>query len=269
MSLVINTNIASLIASRNVGQSQGKLSTSISHLSSGLRIASAADDAAGLAISEQLKADTAAYGQAARNANDGVSALQVAEGGLTEVSNILVRMKELATEAATGTISNTQPLDDEFQQLLLEITRVSTATKFNGTALVDGSFNKDLMVGTTSADTLTVDLSTVDITGLTNAADVLTTAAAAKTAMGHIDTDIASVAGFRGTIGSLENRLNYTVGNLQIMAQNTAAAASQITDADYATEMSNFTKNQVLQQAGVAILAQANSLPQSVLKLVG
>ena len=275
MSLVVNTNIASLNAQRNLSVTQGALAKSLQRLSSGLRINSAADDAAGLAISVGMDANVRSMNQAVRNANDGVSLVQTAEGALNESSNILERMRELATQAATGTVSSDQRgyIDTEFQQLKSEIDRIASSTQFNGTSLLNGavaSVSFQIGAGATTNDVIAVNLSgagassfgvgTLSVTG--------STGAAASAALTAIDTAIQSVSNLRGTLGAVQNRLQSTINNLQVSVENLSAAESRIRDVDVAAETANMTRAQILTQAGTAILAQANQTPQAALSLL-
>ena len=279
MALRINHNIMALNAYRNLGVTQGKLSRSIEKLSSGLRITRAADDAAGLAISEQMRADIRSLNQAVRNANDGVSMLQTAEGALNEVSGMLTRMRELAAQAATGTVGDTQKqtLDSEFQHLISEINRIAEVTEFNGTKLINGALSSgsaaaatfQIGIKNTSNDRLAVDIDSMKSDDLAISGVAISTAGLAQSALAKIDSAIGQVAAQRGTIGAVQNRLERTIANLSISAENLTAAESQIRDVDMALEMANFTKNQIMSQAGTAMLAQANLVNQSVLTLLG
>jgi flagellin len=260
------------------------LGTSLERLSSGLRINRAADDAAGLAISEALRADIRSLNQATRNANDGISLINTAEGALSEQASILVRMRELASQAATGTVGSVErtTINREFQALMSEIDRISAVTEFNGQKLVDGSLSNvagvasvviQIGIQATVNDRISLNVA-VDLTAITSAAlaintlDVLT-AASSLSALTSLDSAIATVTDGRGRLGAVQNRLVHTVANLMVTAENLIAAESQIRDADYATEISEFTKNQILVQASTAILAQANLVPQTVLQLLG
>lgn len=278
MALRINSNVTALNAYRHLSNTQNKLQRSIERISSGLRIIRASDDAAGLAISEQMRADIRSINQAVRNANDGVSMLQTAEGALNEASGMLTRMRELAEQAATGTVGDAQKktLDSEFQQLMSEINRIADVTEFNGTKLING----DLSSGTAAAatfqigiqntpnDRLAVDIDSMRADDLAISGVVISTAGMAQSALSKIDSAIAQVAGQRGTIGAIQNRLERTIANLSISAENLTAAESQVRDVDMALEMSTFTKNQIMTQAGTAMLAQANLVPQTVLTLL-
>lgn len=280
MALVVNTNISSIIAQRSLVENSSKLSLSVQRLSSGLRINSAKDDAAGLAISEKLRAHIRSINVAVRNAQDGISLAQATEGGLVEVSNILVRMRELAEQAANGTLGSSErtALDDEYQQLLAEIDRISNVTEFNGVKLLDGSQSAtgiSLQVGfqnSAANDRITFFSGTAAVTkttlGLTGTFGTISAAANAQSALTQIDSAIATVAARRGTLGAVMNRLESTIANLRVASENLTAAESAIRDADFAYETALFTKNQILVQAGSAMLAQANVLPQAALQLL-
>jgi flagellin len=279
MALIINTNLASLNAQRNLAVNQGALERSVQRLSSGLRINQAADDAAGLSISERLRAFTRSIHQAMRNAQDGISLIQTAEGGLAEVGNILARMRELATQAANGTLDGTAraALDTEYRQLASEIDRIVAVTEFNGVRLIDGSQSATgiaLQVGfrATPSDTITIlsgvpttTASAIGITGVTGTISAITNA---QSALAAIDSAIVTVAGRRGDLGAFQSRLGTTISNLRVAAENLTAADSRIRDADFAAETAIFTRNQILVQAATAILAQANMLPQNALTLL-
>jgi flagellin len=274
MALIVNHNIASINAQRNLDISSNALNGSIARLSSGLRITRAADDAAGLGISETLRAQIRSINQAVRNVNDGISLLQVADGGAGTIGSLLARMRELAEQSASGILGNTERsyVDQEFLALRSEIDRISSVTEFNNVKLLSGTGNDSLslQIGFRSSanDTLTLSLSDLDRTavGLTNVN--VSTAAAAANALSNIDSAISAVASARAEIGSLQNRLDATVANLQIANENITAAESRIRDADIAFESSQFVRNQILVQAGVSILAQANLLPQQALALL-
>ncbi|MCE5312567.1 MAG: flagellin FliC [Nitrospiraceae bacterium] len=285
MALVINTNIASITAQRNLSTNASSLEKSVSRLSSGLRINTAADDAAGLSISEKLRANIRSVNQAVRNAQDGISLMQTAEGGLTEIGSILTRMRELAEQSSNGTLDSSarSALDSEFTQLISEIDRIGKTTEFNGVKLLDGSQSATgvtLQVGfrATTNDQLVV-LSGI-LSGLTSSSSLasalgiggtfssISTATAAVSALLAIDSAINTVAQNRGTLGSVQNRLNSTISNLQVASENFSAADSRIRDADFASETATFTKNQIMVQAATSILAQANVLPQQALTLL-
>ncbi|MFA4909449.1 MAG: flagellin [Desulfobacteria bacterium] len=280
MSLVINTNIASLNAQRNLATSTLNLNTSVQRLSSGLRINSAKDDAAGLAISEKLRAHTRSINQAVRNSQDGISVSQTAEGALSEIGGLLARMRELAEQAANGSISasNRSDLDSEFQQLKTEIDRIATVTEFNGTKLIDGSqcaAGITLQVGFqgTIDDRITVMSGLTSVhsgsaLALTGNYSAIISAAQATSVLAAIDSAISTVATRRATLGAVQNRLDTTISNLRVASENLTAADSRIRDADFAHETALFTRNQILVQAATAILAQANTLPQAALQLL-
>jgi len=272
MAQVINTNIYSLNAQRNLMNSQASMQTSLQRLSSGLRINSAKDDAAGLAISERMTAQIRGINQAMRNANDGVSMLQTAEGAMDEIGNMLQRMRELAVQAANGTVSDDDKdsLQDEYSALSDEIDRIVTATEFNGTAVLDGGEVVTLQIGANDVaandqlDVTFADLGT-DLTA--NAEDIGSTGDAVG-AITALDADIDTVAGARADLGAVQSRLESTVRNLANISENVSAARSRIRDADFAAETANLTRTQILQQAGAAMLAQANLVPQNVLTLL-
>lgn len=277
MGNVIQTNVSSLNAQRNLTRTNISLGETFQRLSSGFRINSAKDDAAGLQIANQLSSQIRGLTVAIRNANDGLSVAQVAEGAQQEITNILQRMRELALSAANGTTSDSgtekQALDAEFQALKAEITRISESTRFGNTNLlnVTGDFSRTLQVGTTSAaaDQITITIS--DIGGL-NAIDgtigSITTQALAQGVLANLDTDITAIDTNRAALGAIQNRLTSTIANLSNVIENASAARSRLQDADYALETSNLAKNQVLQQAGLSVLSQANAQSQSVLSLL-
>jgi flagellin len=272
MGLRINTNIASVNAQRNLFNTTNSLQRSMEKLSSGLRINRAGDDAAGLAISEALKSDIRALEQAARNAADGISMLQTAEGALDEVSNIIVRLRELAEQSASETIGSDERgyLDGEFQALLAEITRISDTTEFNGKIMLDGTagtLDVQVGIGTTSASQVSLDLSTdMDAAGLGLTASTVNIAGtdntAALSAITQIVAATGTISGKRADFGAVQNRLEATIRNIGMSTENLKAANSRIRDVDIAAETSNFTSLQILQQAGVSVLAQANQASQ-------
>jgi len=274
MSLVINTNISSLNAQHNLGVTQRQLQTSMQRLSSGLRINSAADDAAGLAISTNMDAQVNSMGQAVRNANDGISLVQTAEGSLNETSNILNRMRELAVQSASGTVTDTQrgDIDNEFQKMSDEIDRIANVTSFNGQGLLKSASTFTIQVGTgTTSGVDTIDVKTGDATktGLSIGSNDVLKQANATSAINAIDAAINSVSTLRGSLGAYQNRLTSTINNLQVAIQNTSSAESQIRDVDVASESASMTRANILTQAGVSVLAQANQAPQMALKLLG
>ena len=273
MALVINTNIASLNAQRNLGSSQGLLSQSLQRLSSGLRVNSAKDDAAGLAISDRMTSQIRGLTQASRNANDGISMAQTAEGALQEVTNILQRMRELAVQSSNGTntTADRQSLDAEAVQLKAEIDRIATNTKFNGKVLLSGGFSTTGLVFQVGADkgeivSVQVKGATVAKLGITSL--TVSTFNQAQSAIGLVDDAIRIIDTVRGDLGAVQNRLESTISNLQNVSENIAAARSRILDADVAEETSKLTKANILQQAGVSVLSQANQTPQLALSLL-
>jgi flagellin len=277
MAMVINTNTASLNAQRNLSSSQLSLSASMQRLSSGLRVNSAKDDAAGLAIAERMNAQVRGMNVAIRNANDGISLAQTAEGALGKIGDNLQRMRELAVQAANGTNSEDDrtTLDTEYQALASENKRLVDGTEFNGTKLLDGSkATITIQVGantTTGIDTVDItleDLKTA-ITSYATAGDLKgTDGTNATTAIGAMDDDIKAIAEARSTLGASQNRFEAIVSNLQVASENAAASRGRIMDADFAMETGNLSRAQILQQAGTAMLAQANQLPQQVLSLL-
>jgi flagellin len=281
MPLTINTNIASLNAQRNLNMSQGSLATSMQRLSSGLRVNSAKDDAAGLAIAERMNAQTRGMNVAIRNANDGISMSQTAEGALSQVSNSLQRMRELAVQArnATNSSSDKDSLNKEFSQLQQEISRVLAGTTFNGKHILGAdatALTFQIGANTTADDTITIattDMSMdTTITAVTNTTTALIDASATLGAIGtvidNIDKALDSVNDTRATYGATQSRFDSIISNLQVGVENQSAARSRIMDADFASETANMSRAQVLQQAGTAMVAQANQLPQQVLKLL-
>ena len=270
------TNVPSLNAQRNLNKTQTSLATNIQRLSSGLRINSAADDAAGLSITQNLNAQIAGLKQATRNANDGISVIQTAEGALGEVNNVLSRMRELAVQAAnSGTLGTNERnyIDQEFQLLESELNRIVGVTEFNGQKLIDGSLSAGVsfQVGMRNStnDRIALTVMDSDATALGLNDEVLSAATSAQAAIEALDSAIQSVATLRGTLGATQNRLTMTISNLTNMHENFSASASRIQDADIAEETAQMTRHQILTQAGVAVLAQANQLPQAALSLLG
>ena len=285
MPIRIFNNIPSLNAQRILGINNDRLATSVERISSGLRINRAADDAAGLAISVALRSDLRALRQAVRNANDGISLINVTEGALNEQSGILIRLRELASQAATGTVGSTerQTIQLEFDALRLEIDRIANTTAFNGQKLVDGSLASTassgsqilIQVGLDSGVDSRINLNTqinltaVNASSLLIAELSLTTAAGALTALDVINNAISTITQSRGKVGAMQNRLVRTVSNLATSTENLQAAESAIRDADIAEEVALLTRNQILVQAATAMVGQANLIPQSVLQLLG
>jgi flagellin len=266
MPMTINTNVVSLNSQRNLSMSQSSLATSMERLSSGLRVNSARDDAAGLAIATRQNAQVRGISVAIRNANDGISLAQTAEGALATITDALQRMRELAVQAQNGSNGTTDRanLNTEYQALSAEITRIAAQTKFNGTAIIGASAGAQVFqVGANNGDTLTVTTTTV----ATVAGD-LTTSANASTVLAAIDTKLDSVNTDRAAYGAAMSRLSMAIQNLQITGENQAAARGRIMDADFASETANLSRAQILQQAGSAMVAQANQLPNQVLALL-
>lgn len=263
MALVVNTNIASLNAQRNLSKSQNTLNTSLQRLSSGLRINSAKDDAAGLYTAQQMEADIRGGNQAARNAADGISLAQVAEGALAEISNNLQRIREIAVQSANGTVTDRSGLKAEVTQLENENTRIINSTKFNGTAVLK-DLSTAIQVGQDAGDTVAITSSAISLTSV----DV-STSGTASTALTTLDGYINTVSSSRATFGAIQNRFEAVISNIQSFTENTSAARSRIVDADFAAETAALTKAQILQQAGVSIVSQANVIPQSALSLLG
>jgi flagellin len=274
MALTINTNVMSLNAQRRLGGAQSDMATTVQRLSSGLRINSAKDDAAGLAISERLRSQVRSLSQASRNANDGISLVQVGEGALNEVSNVLVRLRELAIQAANGATSGADKntIKEEFDSLVDEINRIAQSTEFNGIRLLDGSASTvmfqvginatagidTLDVSLTPALSTTLGLSTVDVGSGGNTSFAIT----------QIDAAVNAVSAIRGRFGSLQNRLLSTIANLGVTSESLSAAESRIRDVDVAYETAELTRNSILQQASIAMLSQANAQPQVALQLL-
>ena len=273
MAQTINTNIASLNAQRNMSTSQGSLAISMQRLSSGLRVNSAKDDAAGLAIAERMHAQVRGMNVAVRNANDAISLSQTAEGAIGKLTDVAQRMRELAVQSVNGTntLQDRTNLDAEFQQLGQEITRTIGATTFNGLAILAGGAGaQDFQVGPDAGQTVTItttDLSAnADVLAVT-AGDV-TLAATAAAAITALDTMMGTLNSERATYGAAQNRFEAIISVLQVSSENQAAARGRIMDADFAAETANLSRAQILQQAGNAMVAQANALPQQVLKLL-
>ena len=277
MGLRISTNVASLNAQKNLGFTQRGLNQSLARLSSGYRINQASDDAAGLAISEQLKGQIRGLRQASRNANDGISLVQVAEGGLQEVSNMLIRLRELAVQGSSDTIGDTERkfIDVEYQQLKSEMQRISEVTTFNGRDLLNGTGGLiDIQVGTHNdpfKDRISFNASaanaSLEALGLT--AEGTGTKEMAQTSIDAVDKAIVSVNAIRANFGAMQNRLTSTTANIAVADENLSAANSRIRDADVAAESSELMRNNILTQAGVSVLSQANNTTQLALKLLG
>ena len=285
MAVTINTNVASLNAQRRLGASSSALSKTFERLSSGLRIVRASDDAAGLAIADSLRADTRIAGVAIRNANDGISLISIADGALAEMSNVLTRMSELAEQSANGIFASTQrsALQSEFTALGSEIERIAVTTTFNGLNLLSGGAQIDLQIGFSSASTAQIGFQGITgtlaslglaaasssvLTYSLNASTAATGQAAAKSALDAVKAAIGSLTTNRGTLGATESRLNVALNSLQVARENFASAESQIRDVDVAEEAANLTRLNILQQAGAAVLSQANQQPSLALSLL-
>jgi len=266
MAMTINTNMVSLNAQRNLSTSQMSLATSMQRLSSGLRVNSAGDDAAGLAIATRMNAQIKGINVAIRNANDGISLAQTAEGALSTVTDALQRMRELAVQALNGSNGTTDRanLDTEYQELSSEIVRIATQTKFNGTAIIGASAGAQVFqVGANNGDTLTI--TTTSVTSVGGGVSTIGAAGAAVTALdGMLDTISTS----RASYGAAISRFGFAISNLQITGENQSAARGRIMDADFAAETANLSRAQILQQAGSAMVAQANQLPNLVMNLL-
>ncbi|WP_324254036.1 flagellin [Paenibacillus sp. 1001270B_150601_E10] len=288
MSMFINTNVGAINAHRNLGMNSSSMSKTMEKLSSGFRINRAADDAAGLAISEKMRFQMNGMNQAMRNAQDGISLIQTAEGALTEVHSMLQRLNTLANQSANGTYKDTDRanIQKEVDALLSEINNIADTTNFNGTNLLNASGSVSFQIGVDGGTKLAanlVSMKTDDLGGVsvTNASGVtsttggkltdisLSTATGASEAIKVIENAINSVSAQRADFGAVQNRLEHTINNLGVTAENLSASESRIRNADMAKEMTDFTRNQILVQAGTSMLAQANSMPQNVLKLLG
>ena len=275
MGLSIYNNVQALNAHRALSTTQMDMNRSMERLSSGLRINRAADDAAGLAVSETMRSNIRGQGVASRNAQDGVSLVQVADGALGNVGDMLQRARDLAVQASNGTLTDSQRanLNSEVQQILTEINAVGTTTDFNGIKILSGSVSTaasavTLQVGSTGNQTIAFTIGTISTTQLGVSGIAVSSAASASAAIASIDAAISSVTTNRATLGAIQNRLEQTINRLGLMAENLQAAESRVRDADMAQEMIKFTKNQILQQSGMSMLAQANAAPQSVLSLL-
>ncbi len=296
MGLRIKTNVESLVAQRSLNDSRGKMEDSLQKLSSGYRINKSSDDAAGMAVSETMQAKIRSLGAAKRNANDGISFLQVAEGGLSEINNMVVRMRELATQAASDTIGESERgfLNREFKQLSQEVVRITKDTEFNGRKVLSGddaaaTDGLNIQIGAgfrgpntdsaAMAETESVKLSTEDVTKVTEAIDKLKdleiTGASGKELNGDtnevysvIDQAMTNVTDFRATLGSLQSRMNSAITGIDVSVENMESARSRIRDVDYAAETAKLTQSRILTAAGTSVLSQANALPETVLQLL-
>jgi len=266
----INTNVMSLNTVRVLDQSQKSLQTSMERLSSGKRINHARDDAAGMAIAEKMTSQIRGMNQAVRNANDGISMVQTADGAMEGIASKLQRMRELAVQSANGiySASDRAALDIEFQALDDEIGRVATNTEFNGIKLLQTAISKSIQTGSSADSTIDVSLTSVTSTSLSINTNEIDTQTNSVTAIGAIDDALSVVNSARAKLGATQNRLEATVTDLKNNVENLSASRSRIKDADFAAETAKLAKNQILQQAGMAMLSQANQLPQQVLKLL-
>ena len=271
MGMVVRTNTMANNAFRQLGMNNNQVSKSLEKLASGYRINRAGDDAAGLAISESMKAQIKGLEAASSNSQDAISLVQTAEGALTEVHDMLNRMVELATKAANGTYTDAQRgnYQDEVRELQAEIDRIATSTKFNDTALLDGTFqNKDMQVGTSATETISVSISGMQADALGVSGVNVSSQTGASDAIQNINNAINTVSKTRSGLGATQNRLEHTINNLDTTAENLSAANSRIRDTDMAKEMMKYTQMNVLVQSAQAMLAQANQQPQSVLQLL-
>ena len=286
MAVRIFNNIPSITAQRILGVNNNRLALSVERISSGIRINRAADDAAGLAISEGLRSDIRALRQAVRNASDGISLMNVTEGALNEQSGILIRLRELASQAATGTVGSTEraTIQLEFTALRAELDRISATTEFNGLKLIDGTLSSSvadvndhilIQIGIDSGPNSRLDLNTeinlnsIDSTQLEIHNLSVTASSEALTALDKINEAIGSITESRGKVGAVQNRLTRSIANLSVSVENLTAAESSIRDADIAFEVAELTRNQILVQTATAMVGQANLIPQSVLQLLG
>ena len=282
MAMTINTNAMSLNAQRNAANNATSLATTMARLSSGLRVNSSKDDAAGLAIADRMNTQVRGMNVAIRNANDGISLAQTAEGGLASMNDMLQRMRELAVQASnsTNTSGDIAKLNNEYQQLGEEIGRTMSATTFNGQAVLNGSAAYDFQVGANSAatDRITVASGNISLSGVTAVTNVISgstasgletgTAVTNSARIGALDAAISAVNDRRATLGAVQSRFEQTISNLRIGVENQSAARGRIMDADFASETASLSRSQILQQAGTAMIAQANQLPQNVMSLL-
>jgi len=271
MGLRINTNIASLNAQQNLDSVSSRLSGNYQRLSSGLRIVNASDDAAGLGLSEKMRAKILSYGQSSRNTQDGISFVQTAEGALSETGNLLNRIRELAVQAANGTLGSSErtTIDTEVQSLISEINRISSTTEFNGVNLLDGSTTTaSIQVGINSGQTIDIGLQNSSATTLAINTVSTTTVTNANTALTAVDNAINTINTARGRLGASQNRLQSAFSSIQTARANLSASESRIRDVDFAAETADLTRNTILQQAATSVLQQANTQPQIALSLL-
>jgi flagellin len=275
MSLTVRTNLAAMMGAGQLNSTNNNLSLSLARVSSGLRITKAADDAAGLGVATNLQAQSVSTAQAMRNANDGISIIQTAEGAQNEVIDILQRMRELAVQSSSETLEDSERsyIQDEFTSLRSEVSRISSVTEFNGIALSDGNTTAiNVQVGIQSASSSWISVTLGDLTTGTLAIDTtvsLSAAGAAQSAIDSIDSALDTVNGYRSDLGAVQNRLDSALNNNQTFLESVEGARTAIQDADYAQETSEMTKFQIMQQAGIAALAQAKNMNQSVISLLG
>ena len=279
MSLFVNTNVSSINAQRQLFDVNDRLNTSFERLSSGFRINSAADDAAGLQISDRLTSQVEGLNQAVRNANDAISLSQTAEGALSEVTTSLQRIRTLAVQSQNGINSSAdrQALQKEVSALRTEISRIATDTQFGNVNILDGNFLAKFLVGANAGQTISVNLSSTNLgsisgfsaTGLGITTNNVSTAAGASALLSDIDAAISGIGAVRADLGALQNRFQSTIRNLSNISENLSSARSQIRDTDFAAETAELTRNQIIQQASVSVLSQANQRPQTALSLLG
>lgn len=279
MSLFVNTNVSSLNAQRQLFDVSNSLSTSFERLSSGFRINTAADDAAGLQITDRLTSQVEGLNQAVRNANDAISLAQTAEGALDETTNALQRIRQLAVQSQNGINSSSDraALQEEVSQLRQEITRISTDTQFNRLDILDGSFSTSFLVGANSGQTINVSLNAASFDGLSGFSaqglgidtNNVSTFGSASGLLSDVDTAISAIGSVRAELGALQNRFQSTIRNLSNVSENISESRSRIRDTDFATETASLTRNQIIQQASTTVLGQANQRPQSALSLLG
>ena len=281
MSMFVNTNVSSLNAQRQLFDVSNSLSTSFERLSSGFRINSAADDAAGLQITDSMTSQIEGLNQAVRNANDAISLSQTAEGALSETTTALQRIRTLAIQSQNGINSSADraALQKEVSALRTEISRIATTTEFAGVSILSGAFSASFLVGANSGQTISVNLSTPTLTaagvsgfgpsGLGIGTGDVLSAENASTILDNVDSAISAIGSLRADLGALQNRFQSTIRNLSNISENVSAARSQIKDTDFATETANLTRNQIIQQASTTVLSQANQRPQAALQLLG
>lgn len=275
MSLFVNTNVSSLNATRQLFNSGGALSTSFERLSSGFRINSSKDDAAGLQISDRMTAQIQGLNQAVRNANDGISLAQTAEGALAETTTALQRIRVLAVQSQNGINSSADrlALQLEVSALKAEISRIASTTQFAGVTILNGTYSAVFLVGANAGQSISVNISRTGggygTSGLSMANTTVATAAGASAAMAAVDAAISIIGAQRADLGAIQNRFQSTIRNLSNISENVSAARSRIKDTDFAVETANLTRNQIIQQASITVLGQANQRPQSALQLLG